>query len=228
METFSGLSKKEVEKNLKKFGPNEIKELNKISLWKILFRQIKNNFIIYLLLFAMFLSFFVGKSITAYVILAVIFIVVSTGFFQEYKAEKAIEKLKEMVMPISIVIREKTEQEILTKEIVPGDILILRNGERIPADCIILSEKNLMVNESILTGESNEIKKFSAKDIETPEKENLLFAGSFIVDGKCIAKVLYTGMNTKFGKIANLISKEEKELPLQKKINQTRQYLQEI
>ncbi len=224
METFSGLSKKEVEKNLKKFGPNEIKELNKISLWKILFRQIKNNFIIYLLLFAMFLSFFVGKSITAYVILAVIFIVVSTGFFQEYKAEKAIEKLKEMVMPISIVIREKTEQEILTKEIVPGDILILRNGERIPADCIILSEKNLMVNESILTGESNEIKKFSAKDIETPEKENLLFAGSFIVDGKCIAKVLYTGMNTKFGKIAGMISTAEKELPLQKKVNSISKY----
>lgn len=224
MENFSGLSKKEVEKNLKKFGTNELKEINKSSLLKILLRQIKNNFIIYLLLFAMFLSFFVGKSVTAYVILVIIFIVVFTGFFQEYRAEKAIEKLREMVMPVSIVIRDKIEQEILTKEIVPGDILVLRNGERIPADCVILSEKNLLVNESILTGESNEIKKSFAKNIETTEKENILFAGSFIVNGKCIAKVLYTGMNTKFGKIAGMISTAEKELPLQKKINSISKY----
>ena len=224
MKTFSGLSKKQVEKNLKKFGFNELKEINKKSSLKILLRQIKNNFIIYLLFFAMLLSFFVGKSITAYVILVIMFIVIFTGFFQEYKAEKAIEKLKEMVMPISIVIREKIEQEILTKEIVPEDILVLRSGDRIPADCVILSEKNLMVNESILTGESSEVEKSSVKDIRNPEKENLLFAGSFIVDGKCIVKVIYTGMNTKFGKIAGMISTAEKELPLQKKVNSISKY----
>ena len=110
-----GLTEKEARKRLEKYGFNEIQELGKISPFRILFRQIRSNFIIYLLLFAMILSFFVGKSMTAYVILGVIFIVILTGFFQEYKAEKAIEKLKEMVMPISIVIRYGTEQEIPTK-----------------------------------------------------------------------------------------------------------------
>jgi P-type Ca2+ transporter type 2C len=225
---FNGLTEKEAKKNLDKYGFNEIKEIGKISPIQILIRQIKSNFIIYLLLIAMILSFFVGKSITAYVILAVILAVILTGFFQEYKAEKAIEKLKEMVMPISIVIREGVQKEILTKEIVSGDILILRTGEKIPADCIILSDKNLLVNEAVLTGESDEISKSTTKDLNNPSKENLLFAGSFIVDGKCIAKVIHTGMDTKFGKIASLISSAEKELPLQKKVNSISKYMATI
>jgi len=224
MNDLSGLSTKEAEKRLKKFGLNEIKDVNKNSAVKIFLRQIKNNFIIYLLLLVMILSFFVGKSLTAYVILSDILLVIFTGFFQEYKAEKAIEKLKEMVMPISIIIRDGVEQEISTREIVPGDILILRTGEKIPADCVIISEKNLLVNESILTGESNEIEKKSAKDLASPENENLIFAGSFIVDGKCVAKVIYTGMTTKFGKIAGMISSTEKEPPLQKKVNSISKY----
>lgn len=224
-EKISGLTEKEAKKNIIKYGPNEIKEFRKTSPWKILIRQIKSNFIIYLLLVAMILSFIVGKSITAYVILVVILAVILTGFFQEYKAEKAIEKLKEMVMPISIVIRDKIQKEIPTKEIVPGDILILRTGEKIPADCVILSDKNLLVNEAVLTGESDEVKKYSSINLNNPPKENLLFAGSFIVDGKCTAKVIHTGMNTKFGKIAALISSAEKELPLQKKVNSISKYM---
>jgi Ca2+-transporting ATPase len=222
---FNGLTEKEAKKNLDKYGFNEIKEIGKISPLQILIRQVKSNFIIYLLLVAMILSFFVGKSITAYVILAVILAVILTGFFQEYKAEKAVEKLKEMIMPISIVIREGVQKEILTKEIVPEDILILRTGEKIPADCIILSDKNLLVNEAVLTGESDEVSKSAAKDLNNPSKENLLFAGSFIVNGKCTAKVIHTGMDTKFGKIAALISGAEKELPLQKKVNSISKYM---
>ena len=222
---LGGLTEKEARKNLEKYGFNEIKEIGKTSLLHILLRQVKSNFIIYLLLIAMTLSFFVGKSLTAYVILGVILVVVLTGFFQEYKAEKAIERLKEMVMPVSIVIRNNLQKEIFTKEIVPGDILLLKTGERIPADCIILSDKNLLVNEAVLTGESDEVKKFSAKNLNNPSKENLIFAGSFIVNGKCTAKVISTGMNTKFGKIATLISSAEKELPLQKKINLISKYM---
>jgi P-type Ca2+ transporter type 2C len=222
---FNGLTENEAKKGLETYGLNEIKESKNSSALLILVRQIKSNYILYLLFVAMILSFLVGKSVTAYVILVVIIAVVLTGFFQEYKAEKAVEKLKNMIMPISVVIREGTQKEIPTKEIVPGDILILRVGEKIPADCLVLNEKNLIVNEAVLTGESDEVKKFTPKNEDNLSRENKLFAGSFIVNGKCTAKVLATGMNTEFGKIAGLISGAEKELPLQKKINVISKYM---
>jgi len=220
-----GLGKKEAKKRLEKYGFNEIKDVGKASLLGILLRQVKKNFIIYLLLFAMFISFFVGESVTAYVIMVVIILVISTGFFQEYKAEKQLKKLKEMLMPVSIVIRDDVETEIPTKEIVPGDILVLRTGEKIPADCVIIFEKNLLINEAVLTGEADEVKKIASYNSKNPSKENMLFAGSFIIDGKCMAEVMETGMDTKFGKIAGLISNAEKELPLQKKVNSISKYI---
>ncbi|MFA4953160.1 MAG: cation-transporting P-type ATPase [Candidatus Pacearchaeota archaeon] len=223
-----GLTEKEAEKRLKEYGFNELKEILHISPLKILLRQIKNNFVVYLLFVAMLISFFVGKSITAYTILAVIILVVSAGFFQEYKAEKSIAALKKMIMPISIVIRDGKEIEIPSKEIVPEDIIILRTGEKIPADCLILESKELRVNEAVLTGESHEIKKFEPKSEKDYKKENQIFMGTLIVNGRCIAKVLHTGMNTEFGKIAGMISTAEKELPLQKKVNGIAKYMVSI
>ena len=210
-----GLTEKESKKRLETYGTNEIKDNLVISPIRILFRQIRKNFIVYLLFIAMILSFFVGKSITAYAILGVIFLVIFVGFIQEYRAEKAIKSLKGMLMPISIVIRDGKEKEVFSREIVPGDLILLRNGEKIPADCIIIEEKELLINESILTGESKEVKKVSVKDEKDYSEENLLFMGTFVVNGKCLAKVIHTGMNTKFGSIASMISTAEKELPLQ-------------
>jgi P-type Ca2+ transporter type 2C len=213
-----GLTKKEAEDNLKIYGLNEIKDVSKTTPLIILLRQIKNNFIIYLLLLSVILSFFVGKSATAYVILLIIIAVIFVGFIQEYKSEKAISSLKNLLVPISIVIREGKEQEILSKNIVPEDILILRNGDKIPADCLLLEQNELLVNESILTGESKEV----TKEVSSSKKYtdiNLLFMGAHIVNGKCVAKVIHTGMNTKFGKIAKLISSTEKEFPLHRKVN---------
>jgi len=215
---YIGLTKKEAKDRLDKFGPNEIVDVNKTNWIKILIRQIKNNFIIYLLICASVLSFIVGKTITGYVILGVVFLVICVGFIQEYKAEKAVSALKKMIVPIALVYRDGKEQEILSSEIVPGDKLILRTGERVPADCVILFEQNVLVNESILTGEAKEVKK-AIPTSDVYEHENKLYMGSFIVNGKCIVKVMHTGMNTKFGKIASLISKTEKDLPLQRKIN---------
>ncbi len=215
----NGLSQTEAQRNLEKYGFNEIVETSLISPLKILLRQIKNNFTIYLLLTAMIISFLVGKSVTAYTILAVILLVVIVGFVQEYRAEKVIESLKNMLVPVSIVIRDGKEKEISSKEIVPGDIIILRSGEKIPADCIILEEKELLVNESVLTGESSEIKKKIVVNESNYKDENMLFMGSFIVNGRCVAKAIDTGMRTKFGQISNMISTAEKELPLQNKIN---------
>ncbi len=220
-----GLTKKEAKRRLSLYGYNELKEVNKFSAFKIFLRQIKNNFIVYLLLAAALISFFVGKLVTTYTIFAVITLVIVTGFFQEYKAEKAVSALKKMLMPVSIVIREGKEQEIPSREIVPGDLLIVRTGEKVPADCLIIEEKELLVNESILTGESQEIKKAKANSETDYKKANLVFAGTHIVNGKCTAKVLHTGMNTEFGKIANLISTAEKELPLQGKVNRIAKYM---
>ncbi len=213
-----GLTAKEVNNGLKKHGYNEIKDSSKVTPLKILLRQVKGNMIFFLLLAAMIISFFVGKYVTGYTLIVVILLVVLTGFFQEYRAEKAISSLKKLVNPLSIVFRDGKETEIPSREIVPGDIIVLRNGEKIPCDCVVLEQKDLLVNESVLTGESKEVQKITYKK-GSYDEENFLYMGSFIVNGKCIAKAVHTGMHTKFGKIANMISKAEKELPLQKKVN---------
>lgn len=215
----NGLKSEEAKDLLNQHGYNEIKSNIFVSPLSIFFRQIKNNAIIYLLLIAATISFFVGKLLTSYTVIAVIFLVVVIGFIQEYRAERVIKSLKGMIMPVSILIRDGKELEVLSREIVPGDIIILRSGEKVPADCIIIQHKDLEVNESILTGESREVRKseqISGKDVSD---DNLLFMGSFIVNGKCLAKTINTGMNTKFGKISGMIATAEKKLPLAEKIN---------
>jgi len=220
-----GLSQEEAEKRLKIYGLNEIKDTSTASALKILLRQIRKNYVIYLLLVAMALSFFVGKSITAYTILGVIVVVIFTGFIQEYRAEKAVLSLKKILVPVSIAVRDGKEREVFSKEIVPGDIILLRSGEKVPADCIILEERELYADESILTGESHEIKKTAVKNEKKYSEKNVLYMGTFVLNGRCIAKAVHTGMNSKFGHIAKMISGAEKELPLQNKINKISKYM---
>jgi Ca2+-transporting ATPase len=222
----SGLSSEQAAQKLKEYGFNEIKDTSKSSWVKILLRQVKSNFIIYLLFFSFLISIYIGKDTTAYTILGVIFMVTIVGFIQEYKAEEAINNLKKMIMPYSIVIRNSKKMEIPSKEIVPGDILVLGNGEKIPADCLILESVDLRVNESSITGESLDIDKIPHLNKKNnPEDHNKIFMGTFIVNGRCVAQVQHTGMNTAFGKIANLISTAEKKLPLQDKVNQIAKYM---
>ncbi len=222
---LTGLTQKEAEEKLKSYGYNEITELNKISTLKILLRQIKKNFMIYLLFAAAAMSLFVGKAITGYTILGIIILLIVIGFIQEFKAETAVKSLKQMITHTSIVIRNGKEVEIPSREIVPGDILVLRAGEKIPADCLILEEKELRINESILTGESQEIKKYKIASEKNYNHNNQVFMGTNIANGKCIARVLHTGMNTEFGKIAGMISTAKKDLPLQKKVNDIATYM---
>ncbi len=225
MEQITGLSTQEAKEKLKEFGPNVIQEINKVSPLKILLRQVKKNMVVYLLTITMVASFFLGKSLTGCVIIGVISIVVLTGFIQEYKAEKAISALKKMILPVARVIRDKKEQEIPASEIVPGDILLLRTGERIPADCKVIHATDLKVNEAVLTGESTDVKKFAIKNSSKLRDENEINMGTYIVHGKCVAQVLHTGMNTKFGNIAGMISTAEKHLPLQDKVNDISKYM---
>ena len=218
---FTGLNSSQALLKLKQFGKNEIIDTSKVTPFQILLRQIKNNFVIYLLIIAVIISFAVGKDLTSYTLLGVIFMVIFFGFIQEYRAEEAIKSLKQMLLPTSTVIRNGKKTVINSSEIVPEDILILSNGEKIPADCIIIESNSLKVNESVLTGESAEVDKFPIdKNNKAEEDFNKLYMGTFIVAGKAIAKVTHTGMNTKFGEIAHLISGADKELLLQQKVNQ--------
>lgn len=219
MNKIPGLSDEEALKRFKEHGPNEIKDISKSTPLKILFRQVQKNFVFYLLIAAAVISFIVDKPITAYAITGVIFLVIVTGFIQEYRAEKAISALKNMILPLTMVVRNGKEKEIHSREIVVDDILVLRSGERIPADCVLLDGEDIEVNEAILTGESSDVSKIQASSFDKYDEENTLFMGSFLVNGKCYAQVIHTGMNTKFGKIAGLISSVEKELPLQDKVN---------
>ncbi|OGE20115.1 hypothetical protein A3A14_01235 [Candidatus Daviesbacteria bacterium RIFCSPLOWO2_01_FULL_43_38] len=216
----TGLTASEATSLLKKYGPNEIEDLRHVSPLGIILRQARKNFILYLLILAAAISFFVGEAVTGYTVLVVAFLVVSIGFIQEYRAEKAIAALKKMIMPVSTVFRDGKEQEVQSKLLVPGDVIILRNGEKVPADCILLEENNLLVNESVLTGESKEVSKEVGKDQNDYSEKNMLFMGSFIVGGRCKAQVIHTGMNTKFGGIAGMIQTAEKQLPLQDKVNE--------
>lgn len=225
---MNGLRQAQANERLKEFGYNEIRALMQVSPVQILLRQVKQNIIVYLLLAAMLISFFVGEAITGYTILAIIGIVITVGFIQEYKAERAIKALKQMIMPISIVIRDGKETEVPSREIVLGDIVVLRTGETVPADCLVLEEKELRVNESVLTGESKEIKKDVAKNEKDYSKDSVVFMGTHVINGKAIVKVLHTGMNAEFGKIAGMISTIEKELPLQTKVNSIAKYMAAI
>lgn len=221
----TGISSKEANELRKVHGYNEITEMLHVSPLKIFLRQIKTNYIIYLLIFAMIVSFYVDKHITAYTILAVILIVVVVGFIMEFKAESAIKALKQMIMPMTTVIRDGKEQNVPSRELVPGDIIIVHVGDKVPADCVILDAKDLRLNESILTGESKEITKHSAPNENDYKPEHQMYMGTFVVGGRAYAKVSHIGMNTEFGKIADMISSAEKEITLQKKVNTIVKYM---
>jgi len=219
---MAGLTQAEADNRLKEYGPNELVEKNKATPLSIFLRQFKNNFVVYLLFTAAIISLAVGKGITGYVILGVIAIVIVVGFFLEYRAEKSLQALKDMITRITTVVRDGQQKNIPSRELVVGDIVLLKNGDYIPADCKIIDQKELYVNESVLTGESKEVSKnLQSQD----EEERSVFMGTYIVNGKATVEVLKTGMDTRFGNIAQMISKTEKEMPLQSQINGIIKYM---
>ena len=215
--TPSGLTSSQAAERLQIYGLNKIREKEGINPLLLLLSQFASP-IIWVLIGAMVISFFLNDIVECLVIAIVVIMIAVLGFVQEYRAESAINSLKNMLVPLSVVIRNGREQEVKSSEIVPGDLLILRNGEKIPADCVLIEERELRVNESVLTGESMEVKKQAAKG-ESHSDENLIFMGSYIVNGRGVVKVLHTGMNTKFGKIAETLTTIKKEeTPLSKKL----------
>ncbi len=208
----SGLTEKEAEALRKIYGPNEIKE-REISPFEILLRQFKSVFF-YLLIAAGILAFFFGEKINSILILIFAFLNVVLGFFQEFKAQRALSLLKEYFPPDANILRNGKEKIIDKKFLVPGDIVILETGDVVPADLRILEAKNLLVDESILTGESEPVAKIS-EELEKETREifeakNILFSGTFLASGKAKGIVISTGKNTEIGKIGKLIAKIER------------------
>ncbi len=217
-----GLSDEEAEKRLKTYGKNELRKIRKLNALKIFISQFA-SFLIIILFIAAIISAFLGHWLDFSTILGVVIINSLFGFFQEYKAEKAIENLKNMLVPKTKVFRDSRLTEIDSRDLVPGDILILSEGDKIMADARIISSENLQVNEAVLTGESfPKEKKGGILKIELAlaDRTNMLFEGTEIARGKCRALVVSTGMGTEFGKIAGLIQeiKPEKN-PLKEKLD---------
>ena len=223
--SYQGLTEKEAERRLEQYGPNEIDRGKGTSKLKILLAQIKNP-LVYVLLSAAFISIIAGKTIDAIVIGVIILVNSLIGFFQEYRAEEALEALMARAAPQAEVVRKPEdrndfiEMNLPASQLVPGDILLLSEGMKIPADARLLEAYNLEVDEAMLTGESFSVTKRSDTiEGEKPvaERTNLVYSGTVITRGRGRAIVYATGKNTEMGEIATLILETEKAIsPLQR------------
>ena len=213
--SLKGLSTDDVDKRLKDCGYNELPKEKKDSLFLIFIRTFKDP-IIYVLIIAVILSFVAGETLDAFAILFIILIDSIVSTIQEYRAEKNSEALKNLIKVITKVIRNNKHTEVDSRELVPGDIIVLESGSKISADARIISCTNLTVNESILTGESlGVVKSADAKVLNLENKSSMLYAGTTVLTGRALAVVIATGINTELGQIAKKVTEtEETKSPL--------------
>ncbi len=208
-----GLNKQQVKERQKRFGLNKLSKKFDFYLIDALIKQLTNPFFIILIIGAFF-SIFIQNTLDAIIILIIIFINILIDLFQEYKAHKIITSLKTYEKHFITVIRDSTEKLVQFKELVPGDIIILEPGDFVPADCRIIQDIRLEVDESILTGESTPVKKKAniivSSNTILPHKKNLLFSNTTVVGGEAKAVVIKTGDNTEIGQITQKI-KQHKE-----------------
>lgn len=220
-DSVKGLSGAEIDTRNKLYGPNILKAKKKANPIFLFASQFK-NFIIYILFFAIIISIISGEYIDASVIMIILMFNATFGFIQEYKAEKAIDALKKMTGLKAKVIRDGIITSVDTKDLVPGDIILLEEGNKVPADARILELVSLQVSEASLTGESVPVSKTTEAltgEKTLAERKNMLYSGTTITRGKAKAVIIGTGMNTQIGKIAGMISDVvDESTPLQKKL----------
>lgn len=218
----NGLDEDEVQKRLARYGKNILRKSGAKNKFWVLLRQF-NSLLVYILILAAVVSVMIGHFIDAVVIGMIVILNAGFGFAQEYKAEEIIEKLRKSLKYNIFVLRDGVQKEIDSKFLVPGDIVLFNPGDRILADCRLLSLENLQVNESVLSGESfpvDKIKGVLSKAVVLAERKNMLYAGTTIVRGKATAVVVETGHKTEFGKLAELVQQTKDEImPLEQKIN---------
>lgn len=218
-----GLSGEEVEKRRKKFGANKLPEEKILSPLKIFFDQFRNP-LIYILIIAGFITLFLSDFTDSIIIFVSVVLNTIIGYFQEVKYSKALKELKKILKIKTIVFREGKEKEILQEEIVPGDIVLLKAGGKVPADGRLLEAHNLKVNESALTGEWQPAEKntnIMDKGVSLADRDNMVFMGTIIEEGRAKAIIVNTGVSTELGKIAQLVKEtKEEKTPYQKKLIQ--------
>jgi Ca2+-transporting ATPase len=218
-----GLSKAEASRRLAEHGPNELEATRRISPWNMLGEQFKNILII-ILIIAIVLSALLGHTVEAIAITVIMLFAVLLGFIQEYRAERAIEALKKMAAPTATVIRDGEEEDIPARDLVPGDIILMRAGDRISADSRLIEAINLQIEEAPLTGESVPVEKQTAaledRELAIGDRKNVAYAGTIVTYGRGRGVVVATGMQTEFGKIAKLLqSVETGKTPLQQNLD---------
>lgn len=206
--TTIGLNSKEAAEKLKHCGPNKIESGSQVSPWRILFEQFKSPLVL-ILIFACILSAVLGEFAEAIAISTILLINALIGFFQEYRAESAVNALMEMTAPQARVLRDGAQKLIPATEVVPNDIILLEGGDIVAADAEILEASRLQVNESVLTGESLPVQKDaeglkSGKSIV--ERNGMVFMGTSVTQGTSRIKVKSTGMQTELGRIAHLLN----------------------
>jgi len=221
--SYFGLSGKEASSRLDKFGFNKLPEAAKLSALALFLNQFKNP-LIYILFAALIISFATKHFVDAWIILAVILVSGIVGFLQEYKANKALTHLKQMVKYKAEVLRNGKEIIVAQENIVPGDIIILSPGDKVPADARLIEAHGLEVIESALTGESMPVNKnidTLPQDTAMADRINMVYLGTVISRGKAVAVVSATGSQTEIGHIAALVKEtKEGETPLQKQLIQ--------
>lgn len=206
--SVNGLDSETVKKNRVKYGWNEIPEKGKTHWIWILLRQFK-NLLVAILMVAAAISWYIGDILDVYVILGIVLLNASIGFFLEQKAERAISALKKMMVVKARVLRNGHSKIVMARELVPGDIVVLEEGDSIPADCRIIEAKNLRCIEASLTGESVPVGKQTEalpKNTGLADQDNMLFKGTFVASGYAKALVSGTGMDTAIGDIADSLS----------------------
>ncbi|MFW6022500.1 MAG: calcium-translocating P-type ATPase, PMCA-type [Halanaerobiaceae bacterium] len=225
-----GLSSRDVRMKQYKFGKNIIQETNRKSILSIFFDQFR-DFMIMVLMAATCLSFVMGEFSDGITIFAIIVLNGIMGFVQEFRAEKSLEELKKLAAPTARVIREGKIVEVNSEDLVPGDLILLETGDKVPADARILFSRGIQTNEALLTGESLPIDKTDAdlltRGIEIGSQTNMVFMGTSVTRGKCRAVVVATAMDTEMGKIAHLLNNNEKnnQTPLQKRLKHLGKWL---
>jgi P-type Ca2+ transporter type 2C len=218
----TGLSTAAAKEKLAEVGPNELEEGKKRSIGMMLLAQFKDVMIIILLVAAV-ISGIIGDLTDTIVILVIVLLNAIIGFFQEYRAEKAMQALKQMTITQARVLRDGTSSWLSATELVPGDIVLLEAGNAVPADLRIMESVNLKIEEAALTGESNAIDKTTNKieemDIPLGDKKNMAFKGTFVTYGRGTGVVIATGMQTELGRIAKMLQEDETLTPLQQRMS---------
>ncbi|MEW6434739.1 MAG: HAD-IC family P-type ATPase [Myxococcota bacterium] len=227
----SGLTSAEAAQRLAEHGPNELEAKERVTWWKLLLEQFRNVLIIILLL-ATGLSVALGHGLESLVIAVIVLFAVLLGFVQEFRAEKAIESLRRLAAPQATVVREGEEVKVPARELVPGDVIVLHAGDKVPADARLLESVNLKADEAPLTGESVAVEKQEQAldgELGVGDRKDMVHAGTVVTYGRGRAVVVATGMQTEFGRIAELLSTVETgKTPLQKNLDRVGRVLAKV